>query len=88
MEEQYTLGDTRIASEIGKPGRGYYSWVECPVCAEQRWAPKRSIPATRRMCKDCTLNNAKSNLKIGKDVAPTKQYNVHGRGDTNQNDLQ
>ena len=75
--QEHSLGDVKQAPDIGKPGREYYSWVECPICGEQRWAPKRSIQGTRRMCKDCTLNNAKSNLKIGKNAGPPTIYTGH-----------
>jgi len=64
----YKLGDTKLAPEIGKPGKGRFTWVECPICKERRWAPRRTIEPTYRLCRECTLINAKRNFIIGKSI--------------------
>ena len=64
----YVLGDSKFGREIGKPGKGKFTWVECPRCKEQRWAPRRTIESIHRLCRECTLINAKHNFRIGKSI--------------------
>lgn len=35
-------GNTAIASEIGRKGRGHYTWCLCPDCGKGRWVQNRS----------------------------------------------
>ncbi len=52
-------GDVRRALEIGKKGKGRYTWIHCPTCGNGRWvSPYRSSPSNK--CQLCAVRSSKS----------------------------
>ena len=45
-------GDTARANEIGRKGKGYYTWCLCPDCGKGRWVQNRSH-SQGSLCFDC-----------------------------------
>ena len=62
-----SLGEVKMACDIGKVGRTRYSWVMCPMCTEKRWATRRAGNVggnNSRLCRQCVIEKAKRSFKI------------------------
>ena len=62
------LGDKARGDAIGKNPTGYYYWVACPVCKEERWAnPKGRYETSKnrlRLCSADSMDARRNNFNL------------------------